>query len=63
MPLVDVTAAGMLVDLARDLHAVGVELHLAHVVGQVRDILRRADVALPPMHTAIDEAVSVATRD
>ncbi|MDF8262695.1 SulP family inorganic anion transporter [Luteipulveratus flavus] len=42
-PSVDVTAAGMLVQLRTDLARSGVELRLAEDVGQVRDVLRRAE--------------------
>lgn len=61
IPAVDVTAAGMLADLASDLHARGVELYLAHDVGTVRDILRRAGVTLPHVYPTIDDAVRAAT--
>lgn len=61
IPSVDVTAARMLADLAGELSNRGVELHLAHDLGQVRDILRRADVTLPHVHASVDEAVRSAT--
>jgi MFS superfamily sulfate permease-like transporter len=61
IPLVDVTAATMLAELARELHTRGVELHLAHDVGQVRDMLHRAGISLPHVHATIDDAIHTAT--
>jgi high affinity sulfate transporter 1 len=43
VPSVDVTAARMLDQLARDLQQQGVQLIVARDVGQVRDVLRRAN--------------------
>jgi sulfate permease, SulP family len=49
-PFIDVSAARMLILLAGDLERAGVELAIARDVGQVRDVLRRAETgtALPP---------------
>jgi anti-anti-sigma factor len=41
---VDVTAARMVIDLARELERGGVRLALAHGIGQVRDMLEEAAV-------------------
>ena len=41
---VDVTAARMVIDLARELERSGVRLALAHGIGQVRDMLEEAAV-------------------
>jgi sulfate permease, SulP family len=62
VPYVDVTAATMLADLDRDLRRQGVELHVAHNLGQVRDVLRRAGVALPQVHPTVEAAVHAARR-
>jgi sulfate permease, SulP family len=40
---VDVTAVGMLTELAEDLDGAGVRLPFAHDIGQVRDLLRLGD--------------------
>ncbi|WP_155372688.1 SulP family inorganic anion transporter [Catellatospora vulcania] len=61
VPLVDVTAATTLSDLVDDLRGQGVELYVAHDLGQVRDILRRAGVTLPHVYATIDDAVRAAT--
>jgi anti-anti-sigma factor len=42
-PYIDVSAARMLIQLAGDLRREGVELVIARDVGQVRDVLRRAE--------------------
>lgn len=62
VPYVDVTAATMLADLHRDLGRRGVELLVAHDLGQVRDVLRRAGVALPHVHPTAEAAVRAAGR-
>jgi sulfate permease, SulP family len=46
-PYIDVSAARMLVGLTADLRRSGVELVIARDVGQVRDVLRRAEVPTP----------------
>ena len=58
-PFIDVSAARMLVQLTDDLRRLGVELVLTRSVGQVRDILRRADTAatLPPAYPSVQAAV------
>jgi hypothetical protein len=55
----DVSAARMLVPLTGDLRRSGVELVIARDVGQVRDVLRRAetDTPLPRAHPTVREAV------
>jgi anti-anti-sigma regulatory factor len=56
----DSTAAGTLVNTARELASSGVRLVLAHDVGQVRDLLRAAeaqrlvDVFYPTVQAAVD---------
>lgn len=64
MPVVDVTAAQMLVDLGKELAAKGTTLLLARDVGQVRDVLRRAgaDPLLTEVYRSVDAAVA-AVRD
>ena len=61
MPYIDVTAAQMLSQLARDLQRDGVQLILVRSIGQVRDVIRRAGeepgVAIYP---TIDDAVAAA---
>lgn len=61
-PFLDVTGAGMLADLARDLERDGVRLLLAKSVGQVRDELSATGVldVLGTPHTTIDAAVTAA---
>jgi sulfate permease, SulP family len=58
-PYIDVTAARMLLQLAADLRREGVELVLARDVGQVRDVLRRAEgqAARPRTYPSVQEAV------
>ena len=58
-PFIDVSAARMLVQVTDDLRRLGVELVLTRSVGQVRDILRRADTAatLPPAYPSVQAAV------
>jgi SulP family sulfate permease len=58
-PFIDVSAARMLVQLTDDLRRLGVELVLTRSVGQVRDVLRRADTAatLPPAYPTVQAAV------
>lgn len=58
-PFIDVSAARMLVELTGDLRRRGVELVLARDVGQVRDVLRRADTAatLPHAYPTVQAAI------
>src|SRR5512132_449818 len=58
-PFIDVSAARMLVQVTDDLRRLGVELVLTRSVGQVRDVLRRADTAatLPPAYPSVRAAV------
>jgi sulfate permease, SulP family len=58
-PFIDVSAARMLVELTGDLRRRGVELVLARDVGQVRDVLRRADTAatLPRAYPTVQAAI------
>ncbi|WP_026931047.1 SulP family inorganic anion transporter [Glycomyces tenuis] len=60
MPLVDVSAAQMLAELDGELRRAGVDFYLAHDIGQVRDILRRAEIDLERVYPTIDEAVAAA---
>ena len=62
-PFIDVSAARMLVLLTGDLRRSGVELVIARDVGQVRDVLRRAetDAALPRAYPTVREAVEAVT--
>ena len=58
-PSIDVTAAGMLVQLRADLHRDGAELALANDVGQVRDVLETAEPdGEPPMAPTIEAALA-----
>jgi SulP family sulfate permease len=60
IPHVDVTAAGMLVQLSDDLQRRGVELVMARDIGQVRDVLGRTEqggpllTACPTVHQAVE---------
>ena len=57
-PSIDVTASAMLVQLRADLRRSGVELVLAEDVGQVRDVLTRAEPeGLPPVYVTIEDAL------
>ena len=58
-PFIDVSAARMLIEVATDLRRSGVELVIARDVGQVRDVLRRAegDAPLPPAYPTVMDAV------
>jgi anti-anti-sigma factor len=61
IPFVDVSAVGMLGELARQLEADGVHLLLAGDIGQVRDVLRRAGGGeLPEAYPTVAEAVQTA---
>ena len=58
-PSIDVTAAGMLVQLRADLRRSGAELALANDVGQVRDVLETAEPdGEPPMSPTIEVALA-----
>jgi sulfate permease, SulP family len=59
MPFIDVSAARMLRELVEDLQRDGVALVIARDIGQVRDVLRRADAgdALVEVHPSIQDAV------
>jgi anti-anti-sigma factor len=58
-PFIDVTAARMLLDLTGDLRRQGVELVISRDVGQVRDVLRRAEdqATLPRTFPSVQDAV------
>jgi SulP family sulfate permease len=58
-PFIDVSAARMLIQLTGDLRREGVELVIARDVGQVRDVLRRAetDATLPRAYPSVRAAV------
>jgi SulP family sulfate permease len=59
IPTIDVTAVRMLTDLADDLDRRGVRLVLAHDIGQVRDLIRRAegDEAVRRVYPTVQDAV------
>jgi anti-anti-sigma factor len=58
-PSIDVTGARMLADLAQDLGRQGTELLVARDLGQVRDVLQRAEVPgiAVGVHPTVDAAV------
>ena len=61
-PAVDVTAAGMLVQLRADLRRAGAELVLAANIGQVRDVLAEAEPeGEPPIFPSIEAALAAGT--
>ncbi len=62
VPFIDVTAASMLEELAGVLERENVTLMLARDIGQVRDVLRRADGrdALTNVYDSVDDAVAAA---
>jgi sulfate permease, SulP family len=61
-PSIDLSAARMLVQLTGDLRRSGGELVIARDIGQVRDVLRRADTeaALPPAYPPVRDAIEAA---
>ena len=61
-PAIDVTAAQMLADLAHNLRSRGTRLLVARDVGQVRDVLRRAEVSeiVVDVYPTVDAAVEAA---
>jgi len=61
-PSIDVTGAQMLADLAQHLRRRGIRLLVAHDVGQVRDVLRRIEVAdiAVGVYPTVDAAVAAA---
>jgi high affinity sulfate transporter 1 len=62
-PYIDVSAARMLIQLAGDLRREGVELVIARDVGQVRDVLRRAEdsATLPRAFRTVPDALQAVT--
>jgi len=60
MPAVDLSGAEMLAEVDRTLAADGVDFHLAHDIGQVRDILRRAKIDLERVSPTVEAAVEAA---
>ncbi len=61
IPFVDVTAARMLVALRRELERRGLALHVAHDLGQVRDVLRASGEMDDAVHPSLEQAVAAAT--
>ena len=60
-PSIDVSATEMLTHLAVELRRGNVTLVVAHSIGQVRDVLRRAGAdaqVLQSMYPTVDEAVA-----
>ncbi len=60
-PFIDVSATEMLARLAQDLRRQGVELLVAHGIGQMRDVLRRAggqESVLQTIYPTVDEAIA-----
>ena len=64
IPFVDVTAARMLMQLGGDLQRQDVRLVMARDIGQVRDVLRRAEGERLPLsaYPTVREAVEALTR-
>ena len=63
-PSIDVTAAGMLVQLRTDLRRMGAELVMADNVGQVRDVLAVAEPdGEPPLYPTVAAALAAARED
>jgi anti-anti-sigma factor len=62
-PYIDVSAARMLIEVAGDLRRFGVELVITRDVGQVRDVLRRAEdgAPLPRAYPSVRDAVEAVT--
>ena len=62
-PTIDVSAAAMLVQLARDLDRDGVTLLVARDIGQVRDVLDRTDETAGRIFPTVEDAVAAARAD
>jgi SulP family sulfate permease len=63
-PSIDVTAAGMLVQLRTDIHRLGAELVMSDDVGQVRDVLAVAEPdGEPPLYRTVSAALAAARED
>ena len=65
-PTIDVTATEMLAQLANDLQRIGVELRIAHGIGQTRDVLRRAGEdsgVLQTIYPSVDDAIAATGGD
>ncbi|THV28980.1 SulP family inorganic anion transporter [Glycomyces paridis] len=60
MPAVDLSGAKMLAELDRRLAADSIDFYLAHDIGQVRDILRRAETDLQRVYPTVEAAVQAA---
>ncbi len=59
IPAIDVTAVRMLIDVTDELRADGVDLVLAHDIGQVRDLLPSDERGTgPALYRTIDEAIA-----
>jgi len=62
-PSLDISAVDMLVELTTDLQREGMSLALAHPIGQVRDVLAKAEVeGEPDLYASLDEAVAAARK-
>ena len=62
-PSLDISAVEMLVELTTDLQREGMSLALAHPIGQVRDVLAKAEVqGEPDLYASLDEAVAAARK-
>jgi high affinity sulfate transporter 1 len=59
-PTIDVSAAEMLAQLGRELDRAGVALYVAHDIGQVRDVLDRAEESAGRIFPTVDAAVAAA---
>jgi len=64
IPFIDVTAASMLDQLARDLDANGVHLVVARDIGQVRDLFKaaKADALLDHLYPSVQSAVDAVSK-
>jgi len=64
VPVIDVTAAAMLMELDEELARAGVRLLIAREVGQIRDVLRHAGAErlTEHVHPSVDRAVQTAAR-
>jgi len=65
VPVIDVTAAKMLVELADDLDRRGIRLLLARDIGQVRDLLEAAGAGslVAQTYPTVEQAVAASERD
>jgi anti-anti-sigma factor len=61
VPSLDVSGVRMIASVTEDLRRGGIEVRLARVVGQVRDVLETALTEVPPIHPTIKSALGASS--